>query len=244
MRPLSASELLRIWELGQRQPAWQRALLLVAPIFPEHSQRELAALSLGQRNAHVFALRAAMFGPIMLAVVQCPRCAEALEFTVDGRNIWGRAAAVATEHAFMLSADGFEREFRLLDSRDLAFLEQCEEPATARRALAERCLVRAEQSDTEITAHGLPEPVMEALGEQLAEHDPLSDVRFRIDCAACQHQWSAPFDIVSFVWTELSTQAERLLDDVHTLARAYGWRESDILSMSAARRQGYLERAV
>ena len=33
----------------------------------------------------------------------------------------------------------------------------------------------------------------------------------------------------------------RLLRQVHTLAMAYGWREIDILSMSALRRQVYLE---
>jgi len=49
------------------------------------------------------------------------------------------------------------------------------------------------------------------------------------------------FDIVSFFWSEICVQAKRLLREVHILARAYGWREADILSMSAARRQLYLE---
>jgi hypothetical protein len=49
------------------------------------------------------------------------------------------------------------------------------------------------------------------------------------------------FDIVSFFWTELSAQAKRLLREVHTLARGYGWREADILAMSARRRQLYLD---
>ena len=40
---------------------------------------------------------------------------------------------------------------------------------------------------------------------------------------------------------ELATQAKRLLREVHFLARAYGWREADILAMSARRRQAYLE---
>jgi hypothetical protein len=34
------------------------------------------------------------------------------------------------------------------------------------------------------------------------------------------------------------------LNDVHLLATSYGWRESDILAMSAVRRQFYIERAV
>jgi hypothetical protein len=49
------------------------------------------------------------------------------------------------------------------------------------------------------------------------------------------------FDIISFFWTELDSLARRLLQDVHVLAKAYSWREADILSMSATRRQFYLE---
>jgi hypothetical protein len=62
-----------------------------------------------------------------------------------------------------------------------------------------------------------------------------------LTCAACGHRWSALFDIVAFFWTELCVRAERLLVEVHTMARAYGWREADILAMSEARRHCYLE---
>ena len=38
-------------------------------------------------------------------------------------------------------------------------------------------------------------------------------------------------------------EATRLLGEVHTLARAYHWREAEILAMSSRRRQAYLELA-
>jgi hypothetical protein len=41
----------------------------------------------------------------------------------------------------------------------------------------------------------------------------------------------------------LTTWVRRLLREVHTLALAYGWREADILNMSARRRRFYLEMA-
>ena len=50
-----------------------------------------------------------------------------------------------------------------------------------------------------------------------------------------------PPDIASFFWSEIHSWAQRALREVATLARAYGWREADILSMSARRRQAYLE---
>jgi len=44
-----------------------------------------------------------------------------------------------------------------------------------------------------------------------------------------------------FLWTEITSQARRLLHEVHLLATTYGWHEADILAMSAIRRQYYLE---
>ena len=41
-------------------------------------------------------------------------------------------------------------------------------------------------------------------------------------------------------WAELDAWARRLLLDVHTLARAYGWSERDILQLTETRRQFYL----
>ena len=77
----------------------------------------------------------------------------------------------------------------------------------------------------------------------MAEADPQADVQLALVCPACGHTWQATFEIVSFLWAELSAWAERTLADVHALASTYGWREADILAMSARRRQRYLELA-
>ena len=61
------------------------------------------------------------------------------------------------------------------------------------------------------------------------------------DCPACRHRWQAVFDILTFFWTEIRREARRLLEHVHVLARAYGWREGEILALSERRRQAYLE---
>jgi hypothetical protein len=42
----------------------------------------------------------------------------------------------------------------------------------------------------------------------------------------------------------LSHWAERCLDQVHTLARAYGWSEAQILALSPVRRACYLGRVL
>ena len=55
--------------------------------------------------------------------------------------------------------------------------------------------------------------------------------------------WLESLDIGSFVWHELTAWAQRAMDDVHVLARAYGWSESEVLALSAWRRQRYVELA-
>jgi hypothetical protein len=75
----------------------------------------------------------------------------------------------------------------------------------------------------------------------MAEADALGDVQLALTCPQCGHEWQAPFDIASFLWTEINAWAHRTLQDVHELARAYGWREADILALSPWRRQVYLE---
>ena len=75
----------------------------------------------------------------------------------------------------------------------------------------------------------------------LAKADPQADVLINLHCAACQHPWQVALEIECFLWAKLNALAKRLLREVHVLAQTYGWRETDILAMSAVRRQIYLE---
>jgi len=76
---------------------------------------------------------------------------------------------------------------------------------------------------------------------QIAALDPRARIELDLSCANCGHSWQTVFDIAGFLWAEINAWAPRTLRDVHTLARAYGWREADILGMSPRRRQSYLE---
>jgi hypothetical protein len=80
-----------------------------------------------------------------------------------------------------------------------------------------------------------------AVAERMAQADPQAEVQLALTCPACQHEWLATFDILSFFWIEINAWALRLLQEVHRLASAYGWRETDILGLSSWRRQFYLE---
>jgi len=45
---------------------------------------------------------------------------------------------------------------------------------------------------------------------------------------------------VAYLWNEIDAWAYRTLQEVHTLAKAYGWSEEEILRLSAWRRHFYI----
>ena len=107
--------------------------------------------------------------------------------------------------------------------------------------LLQRCLLGARREDRPHPTDRLPEAVVTAVVEAMAAADPQADVRTELGCPSCGHRWPCSFDIVSFFWSEIEAWAWRVLQDVHRLARAYGWREQDILELSPWRRRVYLE---
>lgn len=238
MRALTASDILRVWEAGRDRYPAERALLLLALACPTVPPNDLRDLTVGQRNARLLMLRQITLGSLAQCFVKCPRCNEALEFTID---IEALQQPEPTTRQYILSVDDFNVSFRLPNSLDVATVASCADVETGRRFLLERCIEEVQQHDQSVAVAALPEQVIFAVAESMVEHDPQAEIRLALQCHYCQHKWSTVFDIVSFFWTEIEAQAKRLLREVHTLAKAYGWREADILALSPARRQCYLE---
>ena len=63
----------------------------------------------------------------------------------------------------------------------------------------------------------------------------------QLDCPACALIWQSPFDVVSFLWSELDAWARRMLREIHILASHYGWSEAEIVALSPQRRRHYRE---
>jgi hypothetical protein len=238
MRPLSARDILQVWEWGQDKHSVDRALALLALACPESTPEQLQGLTVGQRNGRLLALREKTLGSTLAGLAQCPHCQVPLEFSVEVAAI--RRPEPAAQ-AYSLQVDGLEIHFRPLNSQDLAAIVGLSEIGEARLCLVERCVLEATHDGQPLPAAELPESALAALVDALTEYDPQAETRFQLTCAACGHRWSALFDVVSFFWTELDGRARRLLAEVHALARAYGWREADVLAMSEARRHFYLE---
>jgi hypothetical protein len=254
MRLITAQELLNVWEDGHSSTSTRRALLLLAAMHPGARQDALASLSIGQRDAELLRLRQALWGPRMAAVAVCPACQERLDLAVDIRDLLSMANSAADSAAnsdeagarsqageISLTQGDFRVAFRIPTTEDVLAAEEEEDVEAARSLILERCVLAAEQVGAHVSALELPAEVVGGIAERMAEADPLADIQLKIDCPSCQHRWSAAFDIVSFLWKEIEAWARRILSEVHTLASAYGWREAEILAMSAVRRQSYLE---
>jgi uncharacterized protein YbaR (Trm112 family) len=240
MRALSAAELFEVWERGQGQSAAQRALLLLALACEETPPEHLARLSIGRRDSDLLALRKQTFGPELVSMVACPACGSQLEFRLHADDI--RANPFEESDALLRVSEGeHEIAFRLPTSLDLATLDPSAGVEKNRRHLLERCVISATRAGSEMAASDLPGSAILAIAQRMSELDPQADVQLALACPQCEHKWQTPLDIVSYFWSEINAWAQRILREIHSLASAYGWRETDILALSAWRRQAYLE---
>jgi len=245
---LTAAELLSVWERGQGQAGATRASLLLAAAAPDAPLAALSKLSVGRRDALLLTLRERLFGSRLVSLAACPQCSQRLELMFEVAEIRATVDDDQPE-TLAVEAAGYEAQFRLPNGEDLAAIAvqpNDESGGTeARRAiLLSRCLLRLRRDGDEEPIDAtpdLPTALVAAIAGKMEEADPQANVQLDLSCADCGHRWLAAFDIVSYLWSEIDDWARRTLGEVHLLASAYGWREADILALSAQRRQMYLE---
>jgi len=236
--PDLARALLQAWERGLAASAVERGLLLLSVAMPGNDLEVLSGLSLGERDARLLALRERAFGPRVTGRVCCPRCASELE--VEFETAAARCHSPVDADTLELVQDGCAVRLRVLDSTDLAALSPALGLEANARTLLSRCSLSARCQDDEVEPESLPASVVAGLSALLSRADPQSDVEIAALCPDCGHAWHSPFDVASFLWTEVEAWAGRTLREVHALASAYGWREADILDLTPTRRQAYL----
>lgn len=227
------------WERGQSESAGARAVTLLAACDRSARRSDLEALPVGVRDRHLLELRKQLFGSAVEAVASCPGCAERVELHFEVDDVIVPGAQPAVDRVEVETPTG-PLVVRLPTAGDLAAIPDGAEAERALTLLLDRVVSPptgdASPAPTELT----PETV-ERIGAALAEADEQADITFDVTCPQCGASFRAPFDVVAFLWSELSDWAARLLGDVHTLALAYGWREDDTLALSPARRRFYLE---
>jgi hypothetical protein len=232
MRPLSPPGVLDLWERGLNLHPLDRGVLALRAGWPEASE-SVADWPLGRRNRALAALRRACFGELR-GRTTCPQCGEPVEFGLDG----GTLAEPSDVEIETVSVAG--ETFRLPTSRILASVVDEPDSGTAAAKLCDRCRTGgAEREQGPLTADDV-----ERIGEAMALADPLAEIAFAFECPSCGAEFHEGLDLAEFFWREIEAEAKRLLEEVHALASAYGWRERDVLALSPVRRAYYLERAL
>ena len=238
MHALTPKQILMVWETGLEQHPVERALTILLHASDGESAAALAELPLGERDRRLLHVREQTFGPALDAYAECNACGERLEFGLTTDSIRFHADKPASSERFRV--DEVELSLRPPDSNDLIALRSCSGMESARARLMDRCIVESMQEGRAIAASDLPANVVSFAAARMTELDPQVEVHIDLRCPTCEASQQILFDISAFFWSEIAACAKRLLREIHLLARAYRWRESDILAMSALRRRCYL----
>ena len=241
MQALSAASMLDITDRAQGRHPVERALVLLAAGFPEAAD-QIADWTLGERDVGLLALRESLFGPSLVGVSECPRCGQRVELSVPTSRLLPRKDPRPRELS-PLETGPFRIRCRLPTSRDLAAVAACPSLARGREILLSRCILEVRRDGARVLWSDLSDEALARVSDALEEADPATEVLFRLQCVSCGHVWDLLFDVAAFFWAEIAARAERLLDEVALLSRAFGWSEEAILALAPERRRRYLERA-
>ena len=226
VRTLNAATLLTAWEQAAAQPPVGRGSILLAAAYPDRAADAWANSPLGLRDSALLRLYEGIFGSTLETTGHCPVCQERLEVRFRPADI---TAPYASPDVIEQEIQGVPVRFRAPSQADVAAALAA---ADGRQVLIERCVE---------AAHALPAAVIDEAVAAMAALDPQADVQVAVSCPGCGSEREFGFDIAAYVWSELEDWAHRMMEEIHILARAYHWREQDILEMSAHRRRMYLD---
>lgn len=243
MSPLSADAILKIWELGQNQRHLDRALTILLGNGKNMTRDQLAALPVVQRDLYLLDFREQNFGTVLNGFAECAACAEKLEYTLSTVDLRSMVENVLGEIDDRLEIDfnGEKIICRLPDSTDMAAAAGRDDVDTVQDIIVRRCIQEAFVRGKPADVDDLSDETCKAVADHLSRLQDRFEVSLEFSCPACGLEWQTPFDIASFLWSEISFRAICLLRDVHTLASSYGWSQADILAMSDRRRRIYME---
>ena len=238
---LPAHRMLDVWEQAHSSNAAARTRWLLSLSEPQLSDDELDNLTLGESNSRLVNLRRSLFGAVLQAYVECPHCGEALDLEFPIEQLGFDAVPEQPAELFIRN-ETLSASARLPNGHDLAALSLVNSVDEGRALLFSRCLWDLRRNGKAVELGDLNESELTALENLVAELDPRTELLFDLSCPACANQWQSSLDAGAFLWREFDTHIRELLENIHLLARAYGWSEADILAMSDARRAYYVQR--
>lgn len=241
MHPPHPEQLLRLWEEGLQQSLLDRSVRLLAASCSVAELSPVYRMSIGERDVRLLQLREWMFGHRLKNMATCPACGQLTEWETSTHDLRLQSIpGTLTERTFNIDLNGYSVRFRLPASSDMV-KAIADKNARNEAFILSGCILEAKQEDTNADKEKLPPEVYSAIEQRMSEEDPQADIRMKISCPDCTHTWETRFDIMSYLWAEITSWAKRILRDIYLLARTFHWSEKDILSMTPQRRQLYLQ---
>ncbi|MGX4654553.1 hypothetical protein ACWCHM_12740 [Micromonospora sp. SCSIO 07396] len=229
--PSTEVALVHAWDDALGQPAPRRGLLLLG-------RPDADRLPVGEVTALLLATAGGWTGGRVATTVDCPACPQRLEVTLTVADLLAAAPPPADRSAgpFTLRWRGHLLTLRLPTTADLAGAARSGDAVAAERWLLDACLLDADPPLAD------PSAALPAVSAAMAERDPLGVVAVTLTCPGCGGGTEVLLDVPAWAWHAADVRVRRLLDEVHRLARAYGWSEAEVLALGPHRRAAYLER--
>ena len=221
---LKDTDFLALWDQGVGEHPLDRAIGLVSAA-EGIARSEAAALPLDSRDRALFRFCASQFGPAIQLVATCSECGAESEIEFSVSDVLTLSPPV---DRFTVSHHGQDIACRSPNSVDLAGALASPAP---REALLGN-LIDVGDADEELLA---------ATEAAVADSSGIAGLSLANDCPECGAVTDVPFDILDYVWRRITSEARRLLRDIHVLARAYGWTSAEILALSPRQRAAHIE---
>jgi hypothetical protein len=254
LRAVGAEDEAFLLEAADRLGPSQRASALLARcVVPDETNGVdgsslVARLTVGDREAALLHLRRLSVGDRVDCIVACPAagCGEAMEIEIAiGDLLVPPIERPRREYRMQVELDGTPTEvrFRLPTTADLEAVAEAArvDPEDGATVLLGRCVRSISRGGRAVPVESLDEPARDAIAGAMAERDPQAEIELELSCPSCGHGFSVLLDAGTYLLQELDARAARLLEDVHALALHYHWSEPEILALSPARRERYLE---
>ncbi|WP_247828963.1 hypothetical protein [Arthrobacter antioxidans] len=222
---------------------------------PDPPEHVIAALTLGDREALLLALRGLTYGTRIDALAHCPHCKGRLDLELTTEQLRLRPYAHPQLH-HRVELGKYSVVFRLPTGADqlaTAGLNDNEGEAE----LLRRCVVEVSRADNQSEASpGGTEPEVDRAGSAPAtlppelahdvsaamqRQDPQSELMLQLTCPDCARDFSTVLDTADYLLREIADRAGSLFAQVHTLALLYHWSEAEILNLPHVRRSRYLQ---
>jgi hypothetical protein len=249
LRPLTGREEELLASFGRDVPAAVRVTALLTrclgPSGTDGPPIDVRRLTVGDREALLLHVRRLSLGDRIDCVARCPQeaCGEPVDVELRVHDLLlppYDQIAIWREETVEAGDDAFDLRFRLPtggDQEAVASLAGSDVRAAV-RVLMRRCVEPRDDDARDI--EDLPDAIVTAVADRMAELDPQAELRLDMTCPSCGAAISTLFDTASFLFAEVGA-GDRLLEEVHALAWYYHWPETDILALTATRRRRYLD---